>query len=352
MKNLFSSVPGFWEKKDELLSDKRGSLGGEIKKFFDRNTLISIAGLFGLMLLLLLMSFYQSGFTLSTFQGYLRYTTHLWILIAIYSVLTVSLNLSVGFTGLLNMGHVGFFGIGAYTSALIAMHGYPVWICMIAGGLVATVFGALLSIPTSRLRGDYLALSTLGFTFIMGSVARNWTELTRGALGIPGIPKIARDNVNFLIIGILIALLVYIVFRILTHSRFGKSLQATRDDELAAETLGKDTFSLKVAAMAISAFFGGIGGAMYAHYITFIDPSIFGMGDLILLFSMLIVGGLASVRGSAFGTALILLIPEPLRFVGFPSSILGPAREMIYALLLLLIIIYRPKGLFGKVDLG
>jgi branched-chain amino acid transport system permease protein len=104
--------------------------------------------------------------------------------------------------------------------------------------------------------------------------------------------------------------------------------------------------------MGISAFFAGIGGGLFAHYITFIDPSIFGIGDLILLFSMLIVGGLASVKGSAIGTIILFLIPEPLRFIGFPSAILGPMREIIFALILLLILIYRPRGIFGKVDLA
>lgn len=285
-------------------------------------------------------------------MAFINYLIHLAILIGIYSILTVSLNLAVGFTGLLNLGHIAFFGIGAYTSALLALSGMPLFASMLAGGFIAGISGAILAIPTSRLKGDYLALATLGFTFIMGSIARNWTEVTRGALGIPGIPKIAGDNITFLIMVILFALAVHAILSIIVRTRFGFSCQAIRDDELAAKMLGKNTFLHKIMALAISAFFAGIGGSLYAHYITFIDPTVFGLGDLILLFSMLIVGGLASVWGSALGTAILLLIPEPLRFIGFPSSILGPAREMIFALILLLILIYRPRGLFGKVDLA
>lgn len=285
-------------------------------------------------------------------MAFINYLIHLGILICIYSILTISLNLAIGYTGLLNLGHIGFFGIGAYTSALLSINGVPMWLSMIAGGLLAMLFGMLLSLPTTRLKGDYLALATLGFTFIMGSIARNWTSLTRGALGIPGIPKIASSNTTLLLATFIIACATYAVFRYLSRTQFGYTLQAIRDDELAAKMLGKDTFKHKVAALGISAFFAGIGGGLFAHYITFIDPSIFGMGDLILLFSMVIVGGLASVKGSAIGTAILLLIPEPLRFIGFPSSILGPAREMIFALILLLILIYRPKGIFGKVDLA
>jgi branched-chain amino acid transport system permease protein len=281
-----------------------------------------------------------------------NYLIHLGILVAIYSILTISLNWAVGFTGLLNLGHVGFFGIGAYVSALLAVNGIPVWISIIIGGIAGLIAGFLLALPTSRLKGDYLALATLGFSFIMGSVARNWTDVTRGALGIPGIPKIVRGNTEFLIIVLIIAVITYFIFWKLSRSQFGKTCEAVRDDELAAKMLGKDTFMTKMLALAVSAFFAGIAGGLFAHYITFIDPSIFGLDDLILLFSMLIVGGLASVKGAAIGTIIIFLIPEPLRFIGFPSSVLGPARAMIYALILLLILIYRPRGIFGRVDLA
>ncbi len=280
-----------------------------------------------------------------------NYIIHLAILIGIYSILTVSLNFAVGFTGLLNLAHIGFFGIGAYGSALAVMQlGAPLWLGMVIGGLVAALTGIILALPTTRLKGDYLALATLGFAFIAGSIARNWTELTRGALGIPGIPKIVSSNKDVLIAVTIITAAVYLIFFLLTRSKFGKTLEAIRDDELAAKTLGKNTFLHKVIALGISAFFAGIAGALFAHYITFIDPSIFGLPDLILVFSMMIVGGLASVKGAFIGTVLLLLIPEPLRFIGFPSALIGPLREILFALILLLILLYRPKGIFGRVD--
>ncbi len=285
-------------------------------------------------------------------MAFINYLVHLAILVCIYSILTISLNWAVGFTGLLNLGHVGFFGIGAYASALLAMNGVPIWLSLLLGALFAGVSGLLLALPTTRLKGDYLALATLGFAFIMGSVARNWTGLTRGALGIPGIPKIVHGNYAFLLVVFIIAVITYLIFWKLSRSRFGKTCEAVRDDELAAKMLGKDTFLHKILALGISAFFAGLGGGLFAHYITFIDPSIFGLGDLILLFSMLIVGGLASVKGAAIGTFILFLIPEPLRFIGFPSSILGPMREIIFALILLLILIYKPRGICGKVDLS
>ena len=285
-------------------------------------------------------------------MAFTNYLIHLAILIGIYSILNISLNFAVGFTGLLNLGHIGFYGIGAYGSALVAMKlGAPLWLALILGGVFAAIAGIILALPTTRLKGDYLALATLGFAFIAGSIARNWKELTRGALGIPGIPKIVSSNKDVLIVVGIITAAVYLIFFILSRSKFGKILEAIRDDELAAKTLGKNTFLNKIMALGISAFFAGIAGGLFAHYITFIDPSIFGLPDLILIFSMVIVGGLASVKGSFIGAAILLLIPEPLRFIGFPSALLGPMREMIFALILLLILLYRPKGLFGKVDL-
>ena len=284
-------------------------------------------------------------------MAFVNYLIHLAILIGIYSILTVSLNLAVGFTGLLNLGHIAFFGIGAYTSALLSMYGMPVWISMLVASVTALTVGVLLALPTACLKGDYLALATLGFTFIAGSVSRNWIGLTRGALGIPGIQKLVQPNTWFLIIVLVIASMVYFLFWKISRSRWGKTLQAIRDDELAAKTLGKDTFVRKIEAMALSAFFAGLAGGFFAHYITFIDPSIFGLGDVIFLFSMLVIGGLASIKGAALGTIILFVIPEPLRFIGFPSSILGPMREILFALVLILIIIYKPRGIFGKVDL-
>jgi branched-chain amino acid transport system permease protein len=284
-------------------------------------------------------------------MAFINYLIHLAILICIYAMLTVSLNLAVGFAGLLNLGHIAFFGIGAYTSALLVLNGCPLWIAIPAAALIAGLAGSILALPTARLKGDYLALATLGFTFIMGAIARNWTALTRGPLGLPGIPKYVAQNDVLLGVAAATALLIAVIVYVLTRTRFGKTVQAIRDDELAAAMLGKNTFLHKVIIMGISACIAGIAGSFFAHYISFLDPSIFGIGDIVLVISMLIVGGLASVTGSLTGAALILLIPEPLRFIGFPSALIGPMREMLFALILLLILLYKPKGIFGKVDL-
>jgi branched-chain amino acid transport system permease protein len=285
------------------------------------------------------------------------YFIHLLILIGIYLILAISLQLAIGFTGLLNLGHIAFFAIGAYTSALLALNGFPFWFAFVMAGIISMLFGFLLSWPTSRLKGDYLALSTLAFSFVVYAVALNWMGLTRGPLGLPGIPKPSffeisfSNNFSFLILTLIVALFSYMIIRRITVSPFGKVLESIRDDELAAKVLGKNTFKMKSYALGISAFFAGIAGSLYAHYITFIDPSSFTLLQLIPVLTIVIIGGLASLEGTIIATIIVVLLPEPLRFIGFPSSIVGPARQIIYALILLLILIYKPKGFYGRVEL-
>jgi len=285
------------------------------------------------------------------------YFIHLLILIGIYLILALSLQVTVGFTGLLNLGHIAFFAIGAYASALLALSGFPFLICFLFAGIFAMLFGFLISIPTRKLKGDYLALATLAFTFVIYAITLNWTSLTRGPLGLPGIPKPVifgisfSNNLSFLILTFIIALISYLIIKKIISSPFGKALEATRDDELAARTLGKNTFKMKSFALAISAFFAGIAGSLYSHYITFIDPSSFTLMQLIPILCIVIIGGLASLKGTVLATIILVLLPEPLRFIGFPSSVIGPARQIIYALILLLILIYKPKGFYGKMEL-
>jgi branched-chain amino acid transport system permease protein len=255
------------------------------------------------------------------------------------------------------LGHIAFFGIGAYTSALLVMNGVPFPLAILAAGLFAGVFGYLLILGTYKLKGDYLALATLGFSFVVSSILLNWTWLTRGPLGIPGIPKpnllftVVKSNVSFLIFAAVICAVTYFIIWRLAKSSYGTVLQAMRDDEIGLKVLGKNTFKLKWECMAMSAFFAGIAGSLFAHYISYIDPSSFTLSEIILVFTIVIVGGLVSLKGSFAGTAIILLIPEALRFLSLPSSVLGPLRQIIYAVILLTILYIRPRGLFGEVDL-
>ncbi len=283
------------------------------------------------------------------------YFENLIILGGIFSILSVSLNLSMGYTGLFNLGHAAFFAIGAYVSALVVLGlGLPFWAAILAAGLFAAVMGYLVSVPARRLTGDYLALGTLGFAFIVEAVLKNWTDLTRGPLGIPGIPRPELLGYTFsglgsylLLILAFLAATVFVVQRTV-NSPFGRVLKSIREDETAAQALGKNTLRYKSLALAVSAFFAGIAGSLYAHYITFIDPTSFSFPVLILLLSMVIIGGSASIKGSVVGAFLLILLPEPLRFIGLPSNLIGAGRQMIYAVLLLAILLKKPQGLFGE----
>ena len=266
-------------------------------------------------------------------------------------ILALSLNLAIGFTGLINLGHLAFWGIGAYTSAFLTINGVPWYFAMLAAGLVAAFFGFILALPTTKIKGDYLAVVSLGFVFIINSVVRNWISLTRGALGIPKIPTIISNRFLFLIFTFVLAAIVYFIIYKFVNSSHGKTLQAIRDDEIAASVLGKNTYAYKILAITVSTFFAGIAGSLFAHHITFIDPTIFSLDILVLVVSMLIVGGLASLNGAVLGVIIVSIFSESTRFIVIAPTLIGPIRDMSYALLLILILIYRPRGLFGKVDI-
>jgi branched-chain amino acid transport system permease protein len=285
------------------------------------------------------------------------YLIYILILVAICIILAVSLQLTVGFTGLLNLGHIAFYAIGAYTSALLALAGYPFWFCILSAGVLAMLFGFFLSLPINRIKKDYLALATMGFSFVVYAVLINWTSLTNGPLGLPGIPRPQffgfdfSQNFNFLILVAVFALISYLTIKLITISPFGKVLESIRDNELASKILGKNTFKMKMCAMGASAFFAGVAGSLYAYYITYLDPSSADIMQLIPFLAIVIIGGLGSLEGTVIAAVILTLLPEPLRFIGFPSSIIGAARQIIYALFLLLILIFKPKGFYGKVKL-
>jgi branched-chain amino acid transport system permease protein len=175
--------------------------------------------------------------------------------------------------------------------------------------------------------------------------------LTRGALGLPGIPRITSSSINFLVFSFILAAVVYFFAYKLVSSKHGKIMQAVRDDETAAKVLGKNTQLYKIMSLVISTFMAGIAGSLFAHYITFIDPTIFSPDILIIVLSMLIVGGLASLNGAVFGAIIVLALSELPRIIIVVPALIGPIRDMTFALLVLIVLIYKPRGLFGKVDL-
>jgi branched-chain amino acid transport system permease protein len=285
----------------------------------------------------------------------MEYLLHILVITGIYIILTLSLNLVVGFTGLASLGHAAFACVGAYASALLALnYGLSPWMGLLIGAGVAALFGVIIGIPSIRLKGDYLALATFGLGIIVYSVAQNWVSLTRGPMGLPGIPGFSifgfplSEIWSYLILVSLCVLLTYFIIRRIVNSPYGRILRAIREDETATLALGRNVNKYKISVFVTGAVFAGIAGSLYAHYITFIDPSNFTVMESITILLMVVFGGMGSLGGSFVGALILVIFPELLRFLGMPSSVAAPLRQMIYGLLLILLMIKRPSGILGK----
>ncbi len=285
----------------------------------------------------------------------MEYLIHILIIAGIYVIFTLSLNLIVGFTGLAALGHIAFGCVGAYTSSLLALKfGISPWIGLIIGAVLASILGAIVAYPSLRLKGDYLALATFGLGVIVYSVAKNWVNLTRGPMGLPGIPPFSVFGYeiasvwNYVFLVFAFVLLTYLAIRNITNSPFGRILKGIREDEIASQAMGKNVNKYKLIVFVVGAFFAGIAGSLYAHYFSFIDPSSFTVMESITVLLMVVFGGMGSLKGSFIGAGLLILIPELLRFFGLPNSVAAPLRQMIYGLLLVILMIWRPQGLMGK----
>jgi branched-chain amino acid transport system permease protein len=285
----------------------------------------------------------------------MEYLIHILIISGIYIILTLSLNLIVGYTGLAALGHIAFACIGAYTSSLLALNfGISPWIGLLIGAIFASILGLIIGYPSLRLKGDYLALATFGLGIIIYSIAKNWVSLTRGPMGLPGIPsfKLFGYEINnvwaYFVLVLIFLIITYITIRNIIKSPFGRILTGIREDEIATEAMGKNVNKHKLVVFVVGAFFAGIAGSLYAHYITFIDPSSFTVMESIAVLLMVVFGGMGNLVGSFIGASVLVIFPELLRFFGMPSSVAAPLRQMIYGLLLIILMIWRPQGLMGR----
>jgi branched-chain amino acid transport system permease protein len=290
-------------------------------------------------------------------------------LIAINAILGLSLNLIYGMAGMFSLGHAGFMAVGAYVSALLILspdqklmmwildpiapwllkiHS-PFLISLIAAGVAAALFGWLISLPVLRLGGDYLGIATLGFSEIIRILITNITPITNGSLGLKGIPSHTGLLMNY---GCLVVFLL--CMSRLMKSNFGNVLRAVRDDEVAAKTMGIDTFKIRVLAFTLGCFGGGLGGALMGNLITTIDPKMFTITQTYSVLMIVVVGGLGSMTGSIVGAILVTTMLEWLRFVENPITVgslyipgIPGMRMVIFSLLLIIVIIFRREGIMG-----
>ena len=291
---------------------------------------------------------------------------------AIWAILAVSLNLVLGFAGLLSVGHVAFFGIGAYTMAIltsspayeqlrteaIPIFAWPFFaalpVCVALAGLVAIVVGVVFD----RFRDDIFVLVSFGFATISFSVFLNWRGLTRGAFGIHEIARpeiggwVFNGDLEFLLLALAFLVLVILVSWFIVTSSFGRVLTAIREDEQAIEVFGYQTTHYKLAVWVISAMMAGLAGGLFSSWTTFIDPNSFILLESALLVAIVILGGLATIWGSLLGAIVFVLLEEGMRFLPLlPTEFIGQARQVILGILLVLLMLFRPQGLVGRFKL-
>jgi branched-chain amino acid transport system permease protein len=286
------------------------------------------------------------------------YILHIFVLIGIYSILSISLNLIVGYTGFLSITHAAFYGVGAYTVAIMALTLQSSFFINILGAIIlSALLGALVGLPSLRLKGDYFVIACFAFQVIVFDILNNWTTLTHGPQGITGIPnpelfglQISSHFAFFLLVFLFTCLIFLVSYR-LVSSPFGRVLKAIREDEIFAESMGKNTAIYKVLIFAIAAGMAAVAGAMFSYYTSYISPSSFSVSESIFIISLVIVGGAGSLWGSVIGAIVLVTLPEFLRFVGLPVAIASNARQIIYGVLLVLFIMYRPHGLLGNFSL-
>ena len=285
----------------------------------------------------------------------------LLIYLGIYTILALGLNLIAGYTGLLSLCQAAFFAIGSYTSAIILIK-YPgsYWTAFFASGLIAAFFGLLIGLPTLRLKGDYLAIATLGFGEIVKNVILNWDSLTRGPMGISGIPDpvifgiTLSDKWSYLILIWTCVLATYLILHRLVRSRLGRALEAIREDEIAANAMGINVTKYKILAFTIGAFFAGIGGNLWASYNHTVSVNTFDFMLSVMILCMVVLGGLGNNAATLIGTAIIVLTSELPRLLGFSSIIPPQLNQIFFGLILVFMMIYRPQGILGKkkIDFG
>ena len=278
------------------------------------------------------------------------YILHLGILICIYTILAQSLSLVAGYSGQISLAHAGFYGIGAYTTALLSVnHNSPVLLNLILALVLSGVIAYVVAKVAVKTVDDYYIIITLGIQIVVFSIMNNWQEVTRGPLGIPGIPPFkilgyAFDaKISFLLLAAFFTAFVWFVLYSLSKSPFGRVLRALSEDEVYTKSLGKNVHAAKIISFVISGMLASIAGVLYAHYISYIDPTSFTLEESIFILSIVIIGGMRNLKGIFFASAFLVLLPEVLRFVGMPSSIAANMRQIFYGIALI-VVIWKMSG--------
>ncbi len=255
----------------------------------------------------------------------------------------------------MSIAHAAFYGVGAYVAALMALQlDSPFLLNLFLAIIGAAAFGAFVGIPSLRIKDDYFVIATFAFQIITFSVLNNLVDFTGGPLGLPGIPQPAilgleiSSHIEFLILVILLVVFTFWVSNRIVKSSYGRVLKAIREDEIFSAASGKNVASYKVQIFMIGGALASIAGVIYATYITYIDPTSFTVMESIFIISIVIIGGAGNLWGSVVGAAVLVALPELLRFVGLPNSVAANIRQILYGGLLIVFMLWRPKGFIGE----
>lgn len=286
----------------------------------------------------------------------MEYILHIIIMFTIYTILVLSANLPVGMANLLTMCQAAFYGIGAYIGTFFLMQFELPFLLIAAIVMIVTgFFSLIISLASVKLKDDYFILATLGFQMIVYTILYNWTDVTGGPYGIPGIPPIKLFGIiplnviwEYAVLSVVLAVVVALLFKKIKYSPFGRVLKAIRHDELSVNALGRNTVKFKVLTFFLSAGFSGLAGVVYASYVSYIDPTSFTLDESIFIITALFLGGIGNIKGPIIGALFVVLLPELLRFVGMPDAIAANMRQIIYGLALIAVMFICPQGFWGE----
>jgi branched-chain amino acid transport system permease protein len=284
------------------------------------------------------------------------YILNLLILVSISSILAASLNFIIGYAGIYSMAHAAFFGISAYTGALVAMHvSTSLLVAIPLAMAVCALLSLAISLPALRVRGEYFVVASLGLQMIAYTVFAEWKSVTGGLGGITGVPIATlfgypvRSLGAFLVVSLVCLALVIVVIWALVRTSFGRNLQAIRDDEVAAASFGKNVALIKALAVTISSALCAVAGVLYAFHVSFVSPESFTVDQSVLIMAMIIIGGTGTVFGPILGAMIIHLLPAGLTYLTFlPSRDIASLQQIIYGAAMVLLMIYWPSGLIGR----
>jgi branched-chain amino acid transport system permease protein len=276
-----------------------------------------------------------------------EYITSLLVLVGLYIILASSFNLVIGYAGLISIAHPIFYALGAYTVGVLSVqYNLHPLLAIGASFVVATLASFMLSLPSLRISGDYLLITSIGFQLGLLEIIKN-LDFIGGASGLGGIPNIVEHHrdVTFAVISLGVALVVVLGILMLVRGPYGRAIKAMRDDELAFQALGRNAMNIKMAIFALGSGVAGVAGGIYAYYYQYITPEQFQILQSAMMLTMVVVGGMGSVMGPVLGAVILLLLPEAITFLKLPASIMGPLQGVIFTGLVILFLFLRPQGL-------